>query len=260
MKGILKELDLLKEEETQPRNNNNNNNNNNGACWWRLLPMIATRDLQTSHLGDLLEHALERVREELGGGGGGGGVVFLGMDAPELALDDIVQGLRLANNNNADNNNNNNNNNNNTAVLCPADDGGYGMLCVPSNAPLTIFRGVHWSHSLTAVSQIKALTDCHLKVSLGTLMYDIDEPEDVHRLCQRLFLFKNNNGTETKREEEEDTSEHHPTTTTTTMVLDLCSGGGLPSSSISSQHPVCFYTRKALGEAGLLSNNDGGGG
>ena len=40
---------------------------------------------------------------------------------------------------------------------------------------------------MTAISQIKALTDQSIHVSLGQLMHDIDEPEDVEELCKRLF-------------------------------------------------------------------------
>jgi len=38
------------------------------------------------------------------------------------------------------------------ALLCPADDGGYGMLCVPPMAPPEIFENVLWSCPVTAVS------------------------------------------------------------------------------------------------------------
>jgi glycosyltransferase A (GT-A) superfamily protein (DUF2064 family) len=49
-----------------------------------------------------------------------GGVVFWGMDSPVLPLDDMVAGLLLSTNK--------------QARLCPADDGGYGVLCVPPHA------------------------------------------------------------------------------------------------------------------------------
>jgi hypothetical protein len=222
MKGILQELDL--KEESSPSSSSSTNINSNSNNGWRLLPMIS-RDLQASHLGDLLEHALKQAREVTPDGG----VVFLGMDSPVLALDDIVNGLVLAKSTS------------NTALLCPADDGGYGMLCVPPNVPSSrVFRGVQWSHSLTAVSQLKALTDQNIAVTIGTLMQDIDEPEDVQRLCQRL-----------QTEDDDSKKKNGMTEDGEPMVLSLCSGGVL--SCISSHHPLCYHTRKALVESGLLS-------
>jgi glycosyltransferase A (GT-A) superfamily protein (DUF2064 family) len=205
MRGILKQLDL--KESTS-------NVDYNG---WKLLPMIS-KDLQATNLGTLLEHALDTARQFTTGG-----VVFLGMDSPVLPLDDIVAGLLLSPNNKQ-------------ALLCPADDGGYGMLCVPPHAESSkIFSRIQWSHSLTAVSQIKALTDQNIMVGIGTLMHDIDEPEDVQRLCLRL-----------SESNKEDTTPQNRNAT----VLDLCSGGHQPI--YASTHPCCYYTRKALMESGQL--------
>lgn len=73
------------------------------------------------------------------------------------------------------------------AVLCPAEDGGYGMLSVPPNVDaLRVFPGVRWSQSLTALSQLKALSDAGIWTRMGRLMYDIDEPADVQALVKRL--------------------------------------------------------------------------
>lgn len=119
-------------------------------------------------------------------------VVFLGMDAPELPMEEIVYGLRQGDehpttSNTADHDNGANGTaRHGTAHLCPAHDGGYGLLAVPKQAPSAIFAAVRWSHSLTAVSQLKALTDCRVPVSVGKLMHDVDEPEDVQHLATRL--------------------------------------------------------------------------
>eukprot|EP00980_Cylindrotheca_fusiformis_P020622 scaffold7691_cov97-Cylindrotheca_fusiformis.AAC.2 len=137
---------------------------------WKLLPMVSP-DLRSSDLGDILQHALERVTQA-DWHPKNSGVVILGMDSPVLALVDIVTGLA---------------NSHTSALICPADDGGYGMLCVPSFAcSRSVFQGVYWSHPLTAVSQMKALTDKSIPVVVGQLMHDIDEPHDVHMLCERL--------------------------------------------------------------------------
>ena len=184
---------------------------------WILLPMIS-RNLQSSNLGDLLEHALERARDITNGS-----VAFLGMDSPVIPLDDVVRGLE----------------DDSGAVLCPADDGGYGMLCVPPNAPSDrIFRNMIWSQSLTGMAQLKSLTDQDIQVVIGSLMYDIDETEDVKKLCSRLREDTTSSKTTSSSEQEGE------------MVLYRCSRG--TAGQIFSRHPLCHFTRKALLECGLL--------
>jgi glycosyltransferase A (GT-A) superfamily protein (DUF2064 family) len=143
---------------------------------WVLMPMLQG-DLQSSDLGRKLTDALVRAREEQPTGAAGrpaGPVVFVGMDSPETPLDEIASVFTHERYQQ-------------TALLCPAQDGGYGMLAVPPSAAAeAIFGGIRWSQSLTAVSQLKALTDAGVPVRIGRLMHDVDEPEDVQALVQRL--------------------------------------------------------------------------
>lgn len=142
---------------------------------WVLLPVSSSTDLLSSGIGNILTNALERVRTLLRNHhSSNGSVVFLGMDSPELPLEEVVTSLA----------------NTTKAYLCPANDGGYGMLSVPPHAPLSIFENVRWSQSLTAVSQLKALTDCNVDVKLGRLMHDMDEAQDVQALVERLCQLK----------------------------------------------------------------------
>jgi glycosyltransferase A (GT-A) superfamily protein (DUF2064 family) len=100
-------------------------------------------------------------------------VVFLGMDSPQLNLDELHKAMV----------------DRDAAHLCPSVDGGYGLLSLPPHIVLlaeSCFQGVLWSHPLTALSQLKALTDAGVAVKLGRLMYDVDEPDDVMALCRRL--------------------------------------------------------------------------
>jgi hypothetical protein len=152
----------------------------------------SNNDLTATDLGGKLTNALMRV-EPLANDGG---IVFLGMDSPQVPLDEVVHGLEFASSSSSSSSSNNSNKKQQApmALLCPADDGGYGMLCVPSFAArLPIFKGVRWSHPLTAVSQLKALTDLEISVKLGRLMQDIDEPQDVILLAKRLQLLLTNN-------------------------------------------------------------------
>ena len=140
---------------------------------WILLPMI-TGDLKSYDLGIKLTDALVRARLRQQEAGWQGPVIFLGMDSPETPLDEIeavfTNGSSLS-----------------SAILCPAEDGGYGMLSVPySIIPEKVFAGVRWSQSLTAVSQLKALSDAGISARIGRIMHDIDEPEDAHALASRL--------------------------------------------------------------------------
>ncbi len=201
---------------------------------WRLMPMESKVDLQSSDLGDLLEHALHRTREHLSAdGGGGGSVVFLGMDSPSLPLDEIMKGLGLATTNSRETMCNDTR----AALLCPASDGGYGMLSVPAHADSAkIFQGIPWSHPLTAIAQVKAFTDQDIPVCIGTLMHDIDEPQDVKDMCERL--------------------RHDKETMTTKTRLDEPSGWSCETKRIKSHHPTLFHTRKALLMAGLLQAED----
>ena len=142
-------------------------------------------------------------------------VVFLGMDAPEIPSHEIVHGLHIAQSSyqqqqqqhipqtnskimNGVQNTSTNTNSNikiGKAYINPANDGGYAMLCVPHHAPPSIFQGVRWSSSLTAISQLKALTDNGVDTVIGSLMNDIDEPEDLMNLCVRLCMKHSSKGT-----------------------------------------------------------------
>jgi len=140
---------------------------------WDLLPMQSSTDLESSHLGELLTDALARARHLQQQHSSP--IVFLGSDAPELPLESIVGALSSSYNNDR-------------AVLCPSPDGGYGLLSVPSTInENVVFRDIPWSTSLTAMAQLKVLTDHNVHVQIGRLMPDIDQPQDVAQLCQRLL-------------------------------------------------------------------------
>lgn len=105
-----------------------------------------------------------------------GHVIFLGMDSPEIPLHEIIRIVQCDNHYKT------------SALLLPSDDGGYGMIAIPyiADATQTFNSGIIWSDPLTALSQIKALTDQSILVIIGPVMYDIDTPDDVRKLCHRI--------------------------------------------------------------------------
>lgn len=161
-----------------------------GKSWnpeaWTLLPMSNEKinsegdpikqsskpvNLKSSYLSDILENALHRVRLRLRKLKSDGPVIFVGMDSPDIPLDELAYALE----------------DRKRARICPSADGGYGLLSVPSHAPAhRIFEGVRWSDPLTLASQLKALTDEDVRVTVGKVMYDIDEPNDLVQLVERL--------------------------------------------------------------------------
>lgn len=192
---------------------------------WYPMPMLVNSsslkegsncpvsDLISSDLGDKLTNALINVRrlfnekmrqsivndnngfisggeEDIMNGNdscGGGAVVFLGMDSPEVIVEEIASALQSAKQDS-------------TTHICPAYDGGYGMICLPECVPPTIFHGVIWSNPLTCISQLQALGRCGVRnIRVGQLMYDIDESKDILAFAQRLCNGRNTNRTNTKK-------------------------------------------------------------
>jgi glycosyltransferase A (GT-A) superfamily protein (DUF2064 family) len=142
---------------------------------WTLLEMQHAT-LQDADLSHALTAASETIVSELFPDTAS--LVFVGADAPELRLQDVRDALSLTNQ---------------EALLCPAQDGGYGLLGVAvssNNRHMldALFRGVLWSHPLTALSQVRAAQLAGFgPVRMGPIMRDVDVPEDVTNLCQRLM-------------------------------------------------------------------------
>jgi hypothetical protein len=155
-----------------------------------LLPIMMSSeevhiDMNSSDLSNILETSLRTVRRRHDEKCSctdqchPGYVIFLGMDSPEINVNELI-GIN-------EHHNSNHHSCINEAFILPTADGGYGVLAIPPCAdPKKTFRGVRWSDPLTAISQIKAFTDQNISVIMGQLMYDIDEPDDVMRLCDRL--------------------------------------------------------------------------
>jgi glycosyltransferase A (GT-A) superfamily protein (DUF2064 family) len=195
---------------------------------WTLMRVMSSSDLLSSNVGTVLADALERTRALLlNHQEGKSVVVFLGMDAPEVPVEEIITALSTPTH----------------AVLCPAEDGGYGMLSVPPHAPCReIFQNIPWSQSLTALSQLKALTDANVEVRLGRLMHDVDDSEDVKKLAQRSCRTKTYNCGAVDQEESQGDSGN---------VLRMSSG----LCQLPPANAACEHTWNALVSLGLIESN-----
>ena len=109
-------------------------------------------------------------------------VILFGMDAPEIPMLELYTIITTPKTASASA----------SAFLCPAYDGGYVMLSIPPLAQEetvhSIFQSVspYWSHPLTSIAQIKALSDVGISTIIGPIVHDIDTPDDVLALLQRL--------------------------------------------------------------------------
>jgi glycosyltransferase A (GT-A) superfamily protein (DUF2064 family) len=233
---------------------------------WILRPMMAADNLLSSNLGSQLTQALIETRRLYQPHQSSSSteqhqqqhkqqqsVVFLGMDAPELPLDEIVAALTSTESMNDDSNNHYDKNH---AHLCPAADGGYGMLSVPANAPAeAVFRNVVWSDPLTALSQIKALTDCTLtglNVRVGRIMHDVDEATDVKALCERLKLRHQEGDVAVEVVVPTDTDTFSATPPNDTNNLQVQSASAAAVTGAKPQTGNCRFARKALMQLGQL--------
>ena len=262
---------------------------------WYLLPMISSLtpsfssyddnddDLQSNDLGSKLKDSLIRIRQlnycsslqqqqqqqqqqqyDIDNDNDSAtnnksfdnschGIVYVGMDAPILPLYDIVVALQNAKSSSLSLSGTGGG----IATVCPADDGGYGMVCVPSQSdPLKTFTNMYWSHPLTAISQIKCFTDQNISIKIGQLMYDIDEPNDLQQ-----FIIRNHHYLTTN-----DNNDHINNTTGSNSMrknLQYPSSGiwsssysdlntaAATSNTITSLHPACYYTRQTLKETNV---------
>jgi glycosyltransferase A (GT-A) superfamily protein (DUF2064 family) len=161
-----------------------------------LLPMIMSNDMNSSNLSSILETSLCTARQRQQElypfhhyhKQNEGYVIFIGMDAPEIPLHELIAIVNQRRRRRQEEETNDAMTKKKMAALIlPADDGGYGLLAVPSTAdPTKTFRGIRWSDRLTSLSQMKALNDQDIPVIVGQLMFDIDEPDDVTKLCHRI--------------------------------------------------------------------------
>ena len=70
--------------------------------------------------------------------------------------------------------------------ICPAEDGGYVLISLPSSISSEVFEGVEWSTSNTLLSQIDVVKLYGMDVEIGDTFCDVDEEEDVYKVRRLL--------------------------------------------------------------------------
>lgn len=96
-----------------------------------------------------------------------GPVVLTGTDCPILAPEDLRAALAALDG--AD------------VALCPAEDGGYGLIAARGPLPV-LFEGVPWSTGEVTGATLARAEGAGLSVALLRTIWDVDVPEDYERL------------------------------------------------------------------------------
>lgn len=102
-------------------------------------------------------------------------VVLIGTDCPALTaahLRDAAMALRRG-----------------EAALIPTFDGGYALLGLAA-MQATLFNDMPWSTSAVARLTLERMKKAGLRAHVGTMLHDIDEPEDLVHLPPELLSFE----------------------------------------------------------------------
>jgi hypothetical protein len=118
---------------------------------------------------DLGERILNAVRHTLSQGRPA--TVVIGTDAPDLPADVMGKALDLIGSHDL--------------VVGPCSDGGYYLIGLRAAMP-SLFRGMRWSHDSVLSETIKRAEELGLAVALLEPWEDVDTPDDLHRLRERL--------------------------------------------------------------------------
>lgn len=134
---------------------------------WSIQPQVQTPDLG-GRINGALTHA--RVMSTVSPATTGT-VTFIGMDCFDLIGQMIQDSMTRVSSSPG------------SAHIIPAADGGYVLLTIPTNADGShIFSQIPWSCPETGRTQIERLEQAGLTCTLGDLLPDVDEPEDLDSL------------------------------------------------------------------------------
>mmetsp|Transcript_43729 Transcript_43729/g.69944 ORF Transcript_43729/g.69944 Transcript_43729/m.69944 type:complete len:677 (-) Transcript_43729:2407-4437(-) len=129
----------------------------------------ALDDFEGDNLGGFLNGAFNLAREN-----GASTVSFIGMDVPDLTVEQIEESVNIVSGAHR-------------AYISPANDGGYVLLTLPINGQIEIgcFEGVHWSTPAAFATQVRALNCVGLDVTIGEKVWsDVDDIESLREFKQ----------------------------------------------------------------------------
>lgn len=84
-------------------------------------------------------------------------------------------------------------------VLGPTDDGGYYLVAARDEVP-PIFSGIDWSTDLVWLQTIGWLQQHRVKFAVLPAWYDVDDVQDLHRLCREIQTQLKAGATNTSRD------------------------------------------------------------
>lgn len=133
-------------------------------AWQNIaIPAAVLRTAQgEGDLGERMARAVRRVTAEAGQP-----VLLMGSDCPALTAALLQEAARQLPTHDA--------------LLVPVADGGYVLIGLKSPCP-TLFDRMPWSTSIVAAETMRRMAGLGLKVWIGPLLHDIDEPADLAQL------------------------------------------------------------------------------
>jgi len=134
------------------------------AAWDKIvLPGAVLRtDQGEGDLGERMARAVHRVTADHGQP-----VLLMGSDCPGLSSSILRETARQLHTHDA--------------VLLPVADGGYVLIGLKSPCP-ALFDQIAWSTNTVAAETLSRMAALGMKVWLGPLLHDIDEPADLAHL------------------------------------------------------------------------------
>jgi len=134
------------------------------AAWDKIvLPGAVLRtDQGEGDLGERMARAVHRVTADHGQP-----VLLMGSDCPGLSSSILRETARQLQTHDA--------------VLLPVADGGYVLIGLKSPCP-ALFDQIAWSTNTVAAETLSRMAALGMKVWLGPLLHDIDEPADLAHL------------------------------------------------------------------------------